>query len=224
MANIKSENKTSIIPKVPLKYASKVAFDKKNLPSDIIDESDYNDSYYNNDLCSKEASRNKNQRALVWLITHGLYQVATCYCGESISTHTFESGHIDPVSKKGIDHYNNRRAICRECNNLMKDQHMENYYREKGLPYVVASAERINWAKHLIYTISQSDKKDAFVAMFTGIKAPLMQKFVRIRALGGFSYLQIYDYVVAHGGVDGNWYPLLDPWVLALESKKNAKC
>lgn len=73
-------------------------------------------------------------RKAVWNHYNGKVYETTCYtgCGETISVHNFECGHVIAVSCNGETDLSNLRPICSNCNKSMGNKNMEEFINKYG--------------------------------------------------------------------------------------------
>ena len=73
-------------------------------------------------------------RVAVWNHYNGKIYEAKCYtnCGEIITAHNFECGHIIADSKGGTVELSNLRPICSNCNKSMGNKNMEEFIQQYG--------------------------------------------------------------------------------------------
>ncbi len=73
-------------------------------------------------------------RTAVWNYYNGKIYEASCYtgCGEIISAHNFECGHVIAESKNGTTELSNLRPICSNCNKSMGNNNMNEFTKKYG--------------------------------------------------------------------------------------------
>lgn len=80
-------------------------------------------------------------RTAVWNHYNGKVYEAKCYtgCGEIISAHNFECGHVIAVSKNGPSILSNLRPICPNCNKSISNKNMEEFIEFWGFKKAMSS-------------------------------------------------------------------------------------
>src|SRR5581483_2303999 len=73
-------------------------------------------------------------RKAVWIHYNGKEYQAPCYtgCGETITVHNYECGHVIADSKGGAADLPNLRPVCSNCNKSMGHKNMEEFIESSG--------------------------------------------------------------------------------------------